>query len=840
MDKRISENLKGIQQNYIAPFFWLHNESDEKILNVLTEIYNSNIRSVCVESRTHEEFLNEDWFSDMELIMEFCKERDMKVWILDDKHFPTGYANNIFKEKYTDIKTYNITERHMSVQGPVKDFKAQSGHFAWGDDEIVAVAALKHIPNSDKFSEVIDITDGYSDGFVYFDLPEGTWQITFMVKTKRGRDTFYKDFMDMLNPEAVELYLKEVYEPHYERLGKYFGDVFQGFFSDEPSFLNGTSGKFFGVEMGVPKTFHPWRDGLLEITENRAKIAGLWFDIENVTDKIRFDFMNKITDEYRNNFTRKLGAWCRDHGVMYIGHIIEDNEMHAKTGHSVGHFFRALDGQDMSGIDIVSSQIVPGVSENCHEGETANVPNPRFYHYYLAKMASSYAHIDPLKKGRAMCEIFGDFGWVEGTRVMKYLMDHMLVRGINHFVPHAFSEKENDSDCPPNFHDSGNNPEFKFFGNNMAYLNRVSHALSGGNHKSTCALLYDAENRWSHKDFLSVDFIAKELYDNLLDYDIIPLDYVGEIKNSTLNGEKYNVLFVPYSSVVSDYAKEQLKKADIEIIMVSEDGKRPKGCPYKWIKLSNVVKFMEKRGFREIGTDYEGIYLRHCHYTRDGADIFMFSNEDIRNEINTKIKIPAFPGGKYIEYDAFSNKAVIKEGKKGEFEISLAPYNSTIIAFGDVSFKGAEEFRKVSYDKETELSLEYDISLAELTSEEYTSYKKTKELFNITGRYEKPHFSGRMKYETKVTLPKNDLLLDLGSVGEIAEVYLNGKEIGVKQYPPYTFKIRKEDINNENDLKVIITNHKGYLMKDLSSSFIPFEPSGLLGPVTIKERIEEA
>ncbi len=836
MDKRLSENLSGVQKDYIAPFFWLHNEPDEKIVEVLNAIYASGIRSVCLESRTHEEFCNEDWWTDMELIMEFCKEHEMGVWILDDKRCPTGRANDIFKTKYTGFKTYNITETHMSVKGPIKDAATMLTDFMNDeDDEIVAIAAMKHIPASDKFSEVIDITDGYSDGYVYYDLPEGTWQITAMKKTRKGRNVWSQDFLDMLNPEMVDLYIKEVYGSHYERLGKYFGNTFRGFFSDEPSFLNATSVQF-AVSMGTPKMFYPWKDDILSITDKRENLAGLWFDIEGVTDKVRFDFMDRITDEYRKNFTRQLGAWCREHNVMYIGHIVEDNKMHSNTGHGAGHFFRALDGQDMSGIDVVLSQILPGLSENCHAGGTSNTPNPLFYHYYLAKMGASYGHIDPIKKGRCMCEIFGAFGWSEGTRVMKYLMDHFLVRGVNYYVPHAFTEKDNDADCPPNFYDSGLNPEYKYFKHHMDYMQRVCHVLSDGMHKPTCALLYDAENHWSGKEFLPVEKIAKELYDNLMDYDIVPLDYLSEIKNGYLNGEKYNVLFVPYSEVVSDYAKEQLGKAEVEIIMVSEDGKRPKGCPYKWIKLSDVVKFMEKRGFREIDTDYKGMYLRYYHYTRNGADIFMFSSEDVRNTINAKIKIPAFEGGRYMEYDAYANEGTVKQGKKGEIEISLEPYNSTIIAFGDVSFEGAKVYEEVSYKKPEKIEAEYSVSLAELTSEEFIPYKKTKELFSVTGRNEKPHFSGSMKYEAKIKLPKSDMLLDLGDVGEVAEVYLNGKNLGVKLFPPYSFKVSKDDIKDENDLTVIVTNHKGYNMKDSWSMYVPFERSGLLGPVTYRKK----
>ena len=167
-----------------------------------------------------------------------------------------------------------------------------------------------------------------------------------------------------------------------------------------------------------------------------------------------------------------------------------------------------------------------------------------------------------------MCEIFGAYGWAEGTKIMKYLMDHMLVRGINYYVPHAFSPKPNDTDCPPNFYDTGRNPQFEFFKRNMDYMNRMCYMLNDGKHISTCAILYDAENRWINKDFLPLEKIAKKLYDNLLDYDIIPVDYLDKIENSSLNGEKYNVLIVPYTEAIPEYIINKLKNADINYIII--------------------------------------------------------------------------------------------------------------------------------------------------------------------------------------------------------------------------------------------------------------------------------
>lgn len=570
MDYRVHNNLNQTQHNYIAPFLWLHNEDDKYIIAEIERIYECGIRSVCLESRIHEEFCKDDWWEDIKLIFDECKKRDMNVWILDDKHFPSGYANGIFEEKYKHLQAFGITEQHIDVVGPFKDGCAMASCWLENEeDEIVKVFALKHIPNSEKYSEIIDITDGLSGDMVYFDLPEGMWRVVFAIKTKRGKSERHLPFCDMLNPETVDLFIEEVYKPHYDRFSEYFGNTFLGFFSDEPSFLNNTANGF-SFDTGTPFVHYPWHDKLKEMIDMNS-LAGLWFDIENISEKFRYSYMDTITNEYQKNFVDKLGDWCREHGVMYIGHIIEDNNTHAKTGHGPGHYFRVLNGQDMAGIDVVLHQIVPGLTECSNAGLVGykHMEND-FFHYYLGKLASSLAHIDPLKKGRAMCEIFGAYGWAEGTKIMKYLMDHMFVRGINYYVPHAFSPKPNDTDCPPNFYDTGRNPQFKFFKRNMDYMNRMCYMLNDGKHISTCAILYDAENRWTNRNFLPLEKIAKKLYDNLLDYDIIPADYLDKIKDSALNGEKYNVLIVPYAENVPDEVMDKLKKADIKIITVSE------------------------------------------------------------------------------------------------------------------------------------------------------------------------------------------------------------------------------------------------------------------------------
>ena len=42
----------------------------------------------------------------------------MKVWVLDDKHFPTGYAVGLVDAKYPERRRLHLGERHLDVIGP--------------------------------------------------------------------------------------------------------------------------------------------------------------------------------------------------------------------------------------------------------------------------------------------------------------------------------------------------------------------------------------------------------------------------------------------------------------------------------------------------------------------------------------------------------------------------------------------------------------------------------------------------------------------------------------------------------------------------------------------------
>ena len=87
-------------ENGLYPFFWQHGEAPEVLEGYMDKIAESGMKGVCIEARPHPEFVKDGWWHDLDLILAKAKELGMKMWILDDSHFPTGFANGKIKECY--------------------------------------------------------------------------------------------------------------------------------------------------------------------------------------------------------------------------------------------------------------------------------------------------------------------------------------------------------------------------------------------------------------------------------------------------------------------------------------------------------------------------------------------------------------------------------------------------------------------------------------------------------------------------------------------------------------------------------------------------------------------
>src|SRR5690554_6714440 len=189
----------------------------------------------------------------MDIILDEAKKRDMKVWILDDSHFPTGYANGAMKDAPAELCRQFLYYSSVEVVGPMKSVQLDitehakyredplesDSIFSTGDDKkkryfdddtLLNISAVRVDQGFDN-STMTDITDFIEKGQLVWDVPAGRWRIyvSFLTRNAGNRE----HYINIINKKSARKQIEAVYEPHYERYKDEFGKTIAGFFSDE-------------------------------------------------------------------------------------------------------------------------------------------------------------------------------------------------------------------------------------------------------------------------------------------------------------------------------------------------------------------------------------------------------------------------------------------------------------------------------------------------------------------------------------------------------------------------------------------------------------------------------
>ena len=846
--KHLQALLLGKCTSHILPFLWMKGEDNETIGKELDKIEKCGIREVCLESRPHPDFCGPKWWENLDFICEEAEKRGLRLWILDDKKFPTGYANGGF-EKHPEKSKLYLGERHMDIMGPCRNSAVLVENFIPSAGRLLGILA---VPKPDgqtlaiKGSGILNLTDTMENGFVYFDLPEGAYRlfILFTTKTGGGRD----HYMNLIDSSSVKVLLDEVYEKHYARYSKYFGNVIAGFFSDEPE-LGNVKGYPFDNMLGQKDIRLPWSDELeRKLTETwkeefLTNLPALWYDSEEKTAKVRTEYMDAMTHLVHTCFSNQIGSWCQVHGVEYIGHIIEDDNAHARMGCSIGHYFREMEGQHMAGIDVVHHQIVPGFTQPVHQW-IAGDRDGEFFHFGLAKLGSSAAHIQKNKKDRALCEIFGNYGWAEGNSFMKWLTNHMLVRGINEFTPHAFSMKYPDPDCPPHFYAGGNNPGFECFTWLMQYMNRSAHFLSSGTHLADAAILYHGESEWCG-EAMYFQKPGRVLMEKQLDYDVIPADILAEaiVENGVLKilDKTYASLILPYAQclderVVQFIEANQKNKLKVYIIDKLPE-KTTKGTELpeafsKWVEIVTLDNLAKK-----AAAESEKHRMRKLAVTDNGKGTISENLQDLRMIVNqTEEGLCAM----------LFNESV---SRRADFALLVQDEKLDGLTLYDPWFNCAKSFDLKSYPAQTEGyahqilgSLEPDILRLEKQTTLYIPWKVTtkggktlqlkadKELPNMNGRGYFPAYTGSYLYTGSFTWKKNEgehYSLKFPEAADCLRVKLNGEDVGYLAGFPAKVEVTDALLDGENHLEIKVDTTLVWKLKDGASTHLQIPATGI-------------
>ena len=834
MNHTIKELLKGNTGDYIFPFFWQHGEDEATLRKMMNVIHDSGCKSVCIESRPHPDFCGERWWTDMDILIDEAKKLDMKLWILDDSHFPTGFANGAVKNAPLELHRQSLLSSYKVYKGKAadvtidltkmfppkisaKNFAAMSatkfmskGAPVFDDDRILSVSVL------DENGGLKALPIG-NTGKILWHKPEGTYTV-YVVGLSRNFG-IHREYINMMSKDSCRILIDTVYETHYEHYKDEFGKTILGFFSDEPELGNGfymTGANGMGNANDLP-----YSDELEEELKKRLgedwenKLLFLWDGQHpELAAKVRLEYMDAVTKLVRKDFSEQIGDWCREHGVKYIGHLIEDNNSHTKTGMSLGHYFRGLNGQDMAGIDDIGGQVLP-------QGEDLKIRtffgerDGEFYHFALGNLAASAAAIEAKKNGDSMCEIFGNYGWSEGLRLEKYLADHFMVNGINHFVPHAFTGKEfPDPDCPPHFYAMGHNPQYRHFRTVIDYMNRVCSLISGGHRNSKVAVLYNAEAEWMGP-CMQVQEPLRRLYEAQILADTIPADvffdrerYNTKIEDKlTVNEQEYEVLIVPKAKYIEKKTAEVLENLPVKVLYIDSVPEVPGEGTLKGevISLNGLAGVVSKYAAPAVSLDPASTYIKALDYTKEDRILYLVNEaaETYRGKISLE--------GKWYEYDALQNKVYRFEGN----DVTIEPLKSLILIQGEadeellserIEAKG-EKHALNSFERSVVAAIDYPAITQKTTVSVPDDYAKTDK-----------YFSGIIRYEKTLELSETKkTVLEITDAYEGVEVFVNGVSLGIQIVPKFLYDLTPYLKTGENKLVIeVATTLERQMAKDFS------------------------
>ncbi|MGN1015470.1 MAG: hypothetical protein ACI4PL_00575, partial [Faecousia sp.] len=801
--------------------------------------------------------------------------------ILDDSHFPTGYANGALEHADASLCRQSLVSRvlstvdggarlHLSLSecASVPDWTpnlmeqysvdpAKLRHFA--DDRLLGVAAVRL--GGTGIADILDLSEQVQAGEYDFTAPEGQWRI-YALNLTRNRGP-HRNYINMMNKASCRVLLDTVYEAHWQHYRADFGKTIAGFFSDEPEIGNGhlyESGKRFWEVEDLA-----WSD---EVEDKLRTAFGqnfikwlplLWeqaFDSRQ-TAYVRDTYMDTVTTAVREDFSEQVGNWCRSHGVEYIGHLIEDNNQHLRCGSSLGHYFRGLAGQDMAGIDCIGGQVLPQGEWDGPYGLMGEHRSGLFYHYVLGKLGASLAAIDPRKKGRCMCEIFGNYGWEEGVRLEKYLADHFLVRGVNYFVPHAFSPKAYpDPDCPPHFYAHGHNPQYRHFGALMQYMGRLSQLFSGGKQDAPVAILYTAESDWAG-DCMHLETVAQPLAENQIDYHFIPADVFSqrEAWNTELrhglhiNGQHYHALLIPGCDFIPDSIAAVLPELAACGCPVFFAGRRPdcvdgQAADLSRFPIEDVTTLPRK--LRELGIPSPRLepadpFIRCMRYQAQ-SERFLFVNEGSKAYTGA-IRLPV--KGRCCAYNAWDNRLETVESSAEEtgtvLHVTITPGKSLVVLFDDpdgsvlppVAAAGMCEAWNTGWVRRICKAIEYP------------AFRDRAEIsLPDTLASEQPLFSGFVRYEKDFFWDNSgkQAVLEITDAGEAVEMFVNGLSLGIQIAAPFLYDLTEALVPGENRIHIEVATtleRETSTLPDMIRQFLrlgdkqPTCPSGINGEVRL-------
>ena len=488
-------------------------------------------------------YLTPEYFAFFKQFVLEAKKRDMRVWIVDDIGYPSGFAGGIFA---TDKAALQMQALTIAQRLPVAAGSELKQTVA---PETVAATAV----NAAGDKQPVPVTGGAID----WTAPAGSgdWTVLLVSHVNRTSPTksdtnpkHTKDssqpLEDYINPAATAAYLQATHQGYFNAMPEEFGKTILGFRGDEPDYsisgLPWTPAFFATFQQAKGYDARPYLAAMLTAQGGRGQAAAKLTPAEQ---RAKADYYDVFSQMFRDGFFKPQGVWCAAHGVEYQVHLNHE-EMEMDLTRSEGDFLR-----DMKYVE------VPGIDAIWHQIWTDTISD-------YPRLAASAAHV--YGHPRSFTESLAAYRPAPDITLARYILNEQLVRGVNLFETMFYP-----ASSPSGTGRGGPSAVMRDPGwpALMGYIQRMSYAMSMGRPAATVALYLPSDSMWLGDAAADTAFVATEqmLSERQIDFDIVGVDAlqselkVGPGTFETMSGNRYRTVIVPSASVLPQASLDRLR-----------------------------------------------------------------------------------------------------------------------------------------------------------------------------------------------------------------------------------------------------------------------------------------
>ncbi|WP_329457305.1 glycosyl hydrolase [Streptomyces sp. NBC_01497] len=293
---------------------------------------------------------------------------------------------------------------------------------------VAAVARPAGASGAGALAQMIDLT-ALVGGDGTWTAPAGRWQVDLhTVGLLADATGSRRAYLDLLDDEAVRLFMDIVPGEYVRRFPWAVGGVLRGFADDEP-FVASADAEWAQV---------PWSASLAdEIGRLRPKtglgtvLSAVHDDLGEEGAELRGAFWRAVSNRFSGAYYRGVGDWMGRHGLDLISNPLWDEYGPAEQIKSTGNLNTAHQWAQVPGTDLISDQYQRG------------------YHRILPRWPASSAH--QRGRERVYLEAMGATGWQVTPAFTREVVGAFVVRGINKVLLHARFSNEDDIVFAPPF-----------------------------------------------------------------------------------------------------------------------------------------------------------------------------------------------------------------------------------------------------------------------------------------------------------------------------------------------------------------------------------------------------